>query len=134
MTETLVADVLVIGEGCTGLTAALAASEEGCDVVLFGDGHPPATAISTGFLAYAGHEGFTRDQLLQALAEAIAAYRIPVDRVERRARAAGTRQEQARPVVGLRGRVSGARQCRGHDGAHDVVFIDPRCSALRAIA
>jgi succinate dehydrogenase / fumarate reductase, flavoprotein subunit len=112
MTEILVTDVLVVGEGCAGQTAALAASEEGCNVVLLGDGRPPSTAISTGFLTFAAHEGFTRDQLLQAMAEVtgkglcdqvllrrlvdeapkemgetIAAYRIPVDRVERGVRA-----------------------------------------------
>ncbi|GLQ50048.1 L-aspartate oxidase [Dyella flava] len=101
-------DVLVIGEGCAGLSAALAATEEGCDVILLGDGRAPATAISTGFLTYAAHEGFTRDQLFHAMAEvtgkglcdplllrrlvddgpkemseAFAAYRIPVDRAER---------------------------------------------------
>jgi succinate dehydrogenase/fumarate reductase flavoprotein subunit len=31
MAELLVTDVLVVGEGCAGQTAALAASEEGCD-------------------------------------------------------------------------------------------------------
>ena len=107
MTEKIVTDVLVVGEGCAGQTAALAASQEGCHVVLLGDGRAPSTAISTGFLTFAAHEGFTRDQLLQAMVqvgkglcdqallrrlvdeapkemgEAIAAYRIPVDRVER---------------------------------------------------
>lgn len=112
MTEILVTDVLVVGEGCAGLTAALAASEVGRDVVLLGDGRPPVTAISTGFLTYAAHEGFTRDQLLHAMAEAsgkglcdralltrlvdeapkelgetFAAYRIPVERAERGMRA-----------------------------------------------
>ena len=70
MTEILVTDVLVVGEDCGGLTAALAASEQGCDVILLGDGRPPVTAISTGFLTYAAHEGFTRDQLLHAMGEA----------------------------------------------------------------
>jgi succinate dehydrogenase/fumarate reductase flavoprotein subunit len=44
MSETLITDVLVVGEGCAGQTAALAASEEGCDVILLGDGRPPSTA------------------------------------------------------------------------------------------
>ena len=112
MTEILVTDVLVVGEGCGGLTAALAASEQGCDVILLGDGRPPVTAISTGFLTYAAHEGFTRDQLLHAMGEAsgkglcdqallrrlvdeapkelgetFADYRIPVERAERGMRA-----------------------------------------------
>jgi succinate dehydrogenase / fumarate reductase flavoprotein subunit len=112
MTEILVTDVLVVGEGCAGLTAALAASEEGRDVILLGDGRPPTTAISTGFLTYAAHDGFTRDQLFHAMAEvtgkglcdqallrhlvdegpkemaeAIAAYSIPAERAERGMRA-----------------------------------------------
>jgi succinate dehydrogenase/fumarate reductase flavoprotein subunit len=44
MSEILITDVLVVGEGCAGQTAALAASEEGCDVALLGDGRPPSTA------------------------------------------------------------------------------------------
>ena len=44
MSETLITDVLVVGEGCAGQTAALAASEEGGDVALLGDGRPPSTA------------------------------------------------------------------------------------------
>jgi aspartate oxidase len=112
MPETQVTDVLVVGEGCAGLTAALAASEEGCNVVLLGDGRAPTTAISTGFLTYAAHDGFTRDQLVHAMGEvtgkglcdqlllrrlvdeapkemgeAIAAYSIPIDRAERGVRA-----------------------------------------------
>ena len=34
MTDLLTTDVLVIGEGSAGQTAPLAASEEGCDVIL----------------------------------------------------------------------------------------------------
>jgi succinate dehydrogenase / fumarate reductase, flavoprotein subunit len=121
MTELLVTDVLVVGEGCAGQTAALAASEEGCDVIMLGDGRPPSTAISTGFLTFAAHEGFDRGQLFEAMsqvtgkglcdsalltrlideapkeiAELVAAYGIPVDKVERGLR--------ARRVVGKSGR------------------------------
>jgi succinate dehydrogenase / fumarate reductase, flavoprotein subunit len=112
MTESLVTDVLVIGEGCAGQIAALAASEEGCDVTLLGHGRPPSTAISTGFFTFAAHDGFTRDQLFEAMsqvtgkglcdsallarfldespkvmADVIAAYGIPVDKVDRGLRA-----------------------------------------------
>lgn len=112
MSEMLLTDVLVIGEGCAGQTAALAVAEEGCDVILLGDGRPPSTAISTGFLTFAAHEGFGRDQLHQAMSEvtgkglcdrtllrrlvdeapqemaaAIKAYNIPFDKVERGLRA-----------------------------------------------
>jgi len=108
MTDLLVTDVLVIGEGAAGQTAALAASEEGCDVIMLGDGRAPSTAVSTGFLTFAAHDGFTRDQLFEAMsqvtgkglcdralltrlideapkvmADVIAAYGIPVDPVER---------------------------------------------------
>ena len=55
MTENIFTDVLVVGEGCAGQTAALAASEEGCDVVLLRDSRPPSTATSTGFLTFAAH-------------------------------------------------------------------------------
>lgn len=112
MTELMVTDVLVIGEGSAGQTAALAASEEGCDVILLSDGRPPSTAVSTGFLTFAAHDGFDRGQLFEAMsqvtgkglcdkalltrlldeapkvmAEVIAAYGIPVDKVERGLRA-----------------------------------------------
>ena len=46
MTELMVTDILVVGEGAAGQTAALAASEEGCDVIRLGDGRPPSTAMS----------------------------------------------------------------------------------------
>jgi aspartate oxidase len=108
MNELLLTDVLVIGEGSAGQTAALAAGEEGCDVILLGDGRAPSTAVSTGFLTFAAHDGFTRDQVFEAMsqvtgkglcdsalltrllnaapkvmADVIAAYGIPVDKVER---------------------------------------------------
>jgi aspartate oxidase len=112
MTDVLLTDVLAIGESAAGQTAALAASEEGCDVIMLGDGRPPSTAVSTGFLTFAAHDGFTRGQLFEAMsqvtgkglcdralltrlldeapkvmAEVIAAYGIPVDKVERGLRA-----------------------------------------------
>lgn len=112
MAELVTTDILVVGEGCAGQTAALAAAESGANVVLLGDGRPPSTAISTGFLTYAAHDGFTREQLFQAMsevtgkglcdqalltrlvdqapkemAETITAYGVPVDRVERGLRA-----------------------------------------------
>ncbi|MEE8444344.1 MAG: FAD-dependent oxidoreductase [Alphaproteobacteria bacterium] len=59
-------DVLVIGGGAAGQAAALAASEAGADVTLLFKG-PAATAISTGFLTYAAHEGFTREALADAM-------------------------------------------------------------------
>ena len=108
MTDLLQTDVLVIGEGSAGQTAALAASEEGCDVIILGDGRPPSTAVSTGFLTYAAHDGFTREQVFEAMsqdtgrglcdsvllrrlldeapkiiADVISAYGIPVDKAER---------------------------------------------------
>jgi hypothetical protein len=52
MTELNVTDSLV-AEGSAGQTAALAASEEGFDLVLLGDRRPPGTAVSTGFLTFA---------------------------------------------------------------------------------
>ena len=152
MTEILVTDVLVVGEGCAGQTAALAASEEGCDVVLLRDGRPPSTATSTGFLTFAAHEGFTRDQLLQTMAEvgkglcdqallrrlvdeapkemgeAIAAYRIPVDRVERGLR--------ARRALGKSGRdlLSGGTEYQARDSVEDMTGLMMEFSSTHGTA
>nr|BAD91550.1 2-chloroacrylate-inducible protein CAA67 [Burkholderia sp. WS] len=112
MSDVLVTDVLVVGEGCAGQTAALTASESGCDVIMLGDGRAPSTAVSTGFLTYAAHEGFNRAQLYEAMsqttgkglcdvallrrlvdeapkemAELIETYKVPVDNTERGVRA-----------------------------------------------
>jgi aspartate oxidase len=124
MTELMVTDILVVGEGSAGQTAALAASEDGCDVILLGDGRPPSTAISTGFLTFAAHEGFNRGQLFEAMsqvtgkglcdsalltrlldeapkvmAEVIAAYGIPVDKVERGLRARRAIKKSGRDLL-----------------------------------
>jgi succinate dehydrogenase / fumarate reductase, flavoprotein subunit len=124
MNELLLTDVLVIGEGSAGQTAALAAGEEGCDVVLLGDGRAPSTAISTGFLTFAAHDGFTRDQVFEAMsqvtgkglcdsalltrlldeapkvmADVIAAYGIPVDRVERGLRVRRSTDKSGRDLL-----------------------------------
>jgi aspartate oxidase len=112
MSDFLVTDVLVVGEGCAGQTAALTASESGCDVIMLGDGRAPSTAVSTGFLTYAAHEGFDRVHLYEAMsqttgkglcdpallrrlvdeapkemAELIEEYKVPVDKSERGVRA-----------------------------------------------
>jgi aspartate oxidase len=124
MNELLLTDVLVIGEGSAGQTAALAAGEEGCDVILLGDGRAPSTAISTGFLTFAAHDGFTRDQVFEAMsqvtgkglcdsalltrlldeapkvmADVIAAYGIPVDRVERGLRVRRSTDKSGRDLL-----------------------------------
>jgi succinate dehydrogenase / fumarate reductase, flavoprotein subunit len=108
MSNFLVTDVLVVGEGSAGQTAALSACEAGCDVILLGDGRAPSTAVSTGWLTYAAHEGFNRARFYEAMsettgkglcdiallrrlvdespkemAELIEAYKIPVDKAER---------------------------------------------------
>ena len=59
MSETLITDVLVVGEGCAGQTAALAASEEGCDVVLLG-GHPRPVGFPTDERRLAQEAGGSR--------------------------------------------------------------------------
>ena len=69
MSKLIETEVLVVGEGSAGLTAALAASEAGVDTVLLYSGQASSTAISTGFLTYAAHEGFQQDEALQAMAE-----------------------------------------------------------------
>src|SRR5580693_7412970 len=69
MSDFLVTDVLVVGEGCAGQTAALTASESGCAVIMLGDGRAPSTAVSTGFLTFAAHEGFDRAELFEAMSQ-----------------------------------------------------------------
>jgi hypothetical protein len=69
MTNLLVTDVLVVGDGAAGQTAALAASEEGCKVIMLGDGRPPSTTVSTGFLTFAAHDSFTPDQVFEAMSQ-----------------------------------------------------------------
>ena len=59
MSETLITDVLVVAEGCAGQTAALAASEEGCDVVLLG-GHPRPVGFPTDERRLAQEAGGSR--------------------------------------------------------------------------
>ena len=50
MSNLIETEVLVVGEGSAGLTAALAASESGADILLLYSGQASSTAISTGFL------------------------------------------------------------------------------------
>lgn len=120
MPEIIETDVLVIGEGCAGQSAALSASEQGARVTLVYNGKASSTAISTGFLTYAAHEGFSRDDVYQAmahttgkglcdvellrrlvedapdeLASAIEEYEIPVDRAPK-----GVRVRRAKDVRG----------------------------------
>lgn len=108
MHDIIETEVLVIGEGCAGLTAALAAHERGAQVTMLYSGQASSTAISTGFVTYAAHEGFTQAEVLDAMAnttgkglcdmtllkrlveqaplemaEAIEQYEIPVDKAPR---------------------------------------------------
>lgn len=69
MREILETDVLVIGEGSAGQVAALAASEAGADVILLYSGQASSTAISTGFLTYAAHVGFTTEEVFEAMSD-----------------------------------------------------------------
>lgn len=119
--EIIRTDVLVIGGGAAGMAAALAAAEAGAEVLVLHKG-PSATAISTGFLTFAAHEGFTAQALGQAMAEvtgkglcdkallrrfveegpaeigaALEAYGIPVDPAPR-----GVRVRRARGVNGAK--------------------------------
>ncbi len=108
MHDIIETEVLVIGEGAAGLTAALAAHERGAKVTMLYSGQASSTAISTGFVTYAAHEGFTQAEVLDAMAnttgkglcdmtllkrlveqaplemaEAIEQYEIPVDKAPR---------------------------------------------------
>lgn len=67
MSEMIKTDVLVIGEGSGGQVAALAASEAGVNVTLLYNGLASATAISTGFLTFPAHDGFTPDEAFEAM-------------------------------------------------------------------
>ena len=67
MSATIKTDVLVIGEGSGGQVAALAASEAGVNVTLLYNGLASATAISTGFLTFPAHDGFTPDEAFEAM-------------------------------------------------------------------
>lgn len=154
MTDVLLTDVLAIGEGAAGQTATLAASEEGCDVIMLGDGRAPSTAVSTGFLTFAAHDGFNRDQVFQAMsqvtgkglcdhafltrlldeapkvmADVIAAYGIPVDNVERGLR--------ARRAAGKSGRdlLSGLEtEFAKRDGIEDVTGLMMEFSSTHGTA
>ena len=124
MSNFLVTDVLVVGEGSAGQTAALSASEEGCDVILLSDGRAPSTAVSTGWLTYAAHEGFDRAKFYEAMsettgkglcdiallrrlvdespkemAELIEAYKVPVDKAERGLRARRAMSKSGRQLL-----------------------------------
>jgi succinate dehydrogenase / fumarate reductase flavoprotein subunit len=67
MKDIIETDVVVIGEGCGGQAAALAAQRAGVDVTLLYNGQASSTAISTGFLTFAAHEGFPQDEVLEAM-------------------------------------------------------------------
>jgi len=67
VSEMIKTDVLVIGEGSGGQVAALAASEAGVNVTLLYNGLASATAISTGFLTFPAHDGFTPDEAFEAM-------------------------------------------------------------------
>ncbi len=155
MADLLVTDVLVVGEGCGGQTAALVASEQGCDVILLGDGLAPSTAISTGFLTFAAHQGFSRDQLFAAMSQvtgkdlcdralltrlvddapkemaaAIADYAIPVDEVDRGLRARRATSKSGRELLsGLGDDVQKRR-----DGVEDMTGLMMEFSSTHGTA
>jgi succinate dehydrogenase / fumarate reductase flavoprotein subunit len=71
MTDTIETDVLIIGEGSAGQAAALTAREAGARVTLLYSGQASATAISTGFLTFAAHEGFPQSEVLKMMSDSI---------------------------------------------------------------
>src|SRR5258708_38321853 len=71
MTNTIETDVLIIGEGSAGQAAALTAREAGARVTLLYSGQASATAISTGFLTFAAHEGFPQSEVLKMMSDSI---------------------------------------------------------------
>jgi len=83
MPEIIETDVLVIGEGCAGQSAALAAFERGAKVTLVYNGKASSTAISTGFLTYAAHDDFTQDQVFEAMANTTGKRLCDIELLER---------------------------------------------------
>lgn len=138
MPDTIDTDVLVIGEGCAGQAAALAARERGARVTLLYSGQASSTAISTGFVTYAAHEGFTREEVLDAMANTtgkglcdmallerlvreapvemaatIEQYRIPVERAPRGYRVRRAGDKRGRDLLDERYGLDGARDMTG---------------------
>jgi succinate dehydrogenase / fumarate reductase, flavoprotein subunit len=67
MTDTMETDVLIIGEGSAGQAAALSARKAGARVTILYSGQASSTAISTGFLTFAGHEGIPQSRVLKMM-------------------------------------------------------------------
>lgn len=150
MTDIIETDILVIGEGSAGQVAALAASEAGADVVLLYNGQASSTAISTGFLTYAAHEGFPPAEVFENMRDVtgkglcdetllrrlvdeapaemgaiIAKYDIPVDRAPRGFR--------VRRSTGLRGKDI-LDESYGADGARDMTGLMMEFSSTHGTA
>ncbi|MEO3415644.1 FAD-binding protein [Roseovarius sp. CAU 1744] len=150
MTNIIETDILVIGEGSAGQVAALAANEAGADVVLLFNGQASSTAISTGFLTYAAHDGFPQDDVFDAMSEVtgkglcdtallrrlvddapaemgaiIAKYDIPVDRAPRGFR--------VRRSTGMRGKDI-LEDTYGADGAEDMTGLMMEFSSTHGTA
>ena len=150
MTEIIETDVLVIGEGSAGQVAALAASEAGAHVTLLFNGQASSTAISTGFLTYAVHEGFPQDDVFANMSEVtgkglcdlallkrlveeapaemaaiIGKYAIPVDKAPRGFR--------VRRSTGMRGKDI-LDDSYGSDGAEDMTGLMMEFSSTHGTA
>ncbi|MCO7231698.1 MULTISPECIES: FAD-dependent oxidoreductase [unclassified Cobetia] len=150
MQDVIETDVLVIGEGAAGLTAALAAHEQGAQVTLLYSGQASSTAISTGFVTYAAHEDISQDDILEAMAhttgkglcdmpllerlvregplemaETIESYEIPVDKAPR-----GYRVKRS---TGRRGKDM-LNEDYGADGANDMTGLMMEFSSTHGTA
>lgn len=150
MTDIIETDILVIGEGSAGQVAALAASEAGADVALLFNGQASSTAISTGFLTYAAHEGFPQADVFEAMSDVtgkglcdtallrrlvdeapeemgaiIEKYDIPVDKAPRGYR--------VRRSTGMRGKDI-LDESYGADGAEDMTGLMMEFSSTHGTA
>lgn len=150
MIEIIETDILVIGEGSAGQVAALAASEAGADVTLLFNGQASSTAISTGFLTYAAHEGFPKDEVFENMSQVtgkglcdlpllrrlvdeapaemaaiIDKYNIPVDKAPRGFR--------VRRSAGMRGKDI-LDESYGSDGAQDMTGLMMEFSSTHGTA
>lgn len=161
MTDLIETDVLVIGEGSAGQTAALTAREAGARVTLLYNGQASSTAISTGFLTFAAHEGFSQSEALDVMAETtgkglcdlpllrrlvhdapremhdiIKAYNIPVDRAARGYRVRRSTGQSGKDLLGSDYGLDGMRDMTGlmmeFSSTHGTALFSQLRKAVRA--
>jgi aspartate oxidase len=161
MTDVIETDVLVIGEGSAGQAAALSARKEGARVTLLYSGQASSTAISTGFLTFAAHDGFPQSEVLKMMSDTtgkglcdlgllrrlvhdapremhdiIKACDIPVDRAPRGYRVRRSRDQSGKDLLGSDYGLDGARDMTGlmmeFSSTHGTALFSQLRKAVRA--